>query len=146
MQYNKLYYLIGLSLLILATQPQAAVMQEGLWRGTLTPSDSGKRYNVHYRLRYETPDQLDSIKILMVNLDLYPTPKFTYKLKKIKIEDDAISFDIPSEYVIRSCELKLDNDIYKGKCTSDQAEPGEIVAKISMIPPEPEPESKPESE
>ena len=142
MHLNKLIHLICLCLLMLSTHTAATELAQGIWRGSLI-NNLGKRYEVQYRVSYATADEFDSIKIEMINLDLEPTPDYTYQLREIKLEDGSLSFEIPRKHDVRSCTLKKNNGEYVGECISDKAKEGE-TSQILMIAPEAE--TEPESE
>jgi hypothetical protein len=109
-----------------------AEITAGHWNGSLI-NNLDKRYDIKYIVSYEDADDLNSIQIKMVNLDLEPTPDYTYQLEAISFVDDVLTFKIPREHDVHLCELKFDDEEFVGKCSSNKAKGGE-VNQISMIP------------
>lgn len=131
--YNRLLY-IGILLFLTPVGAEGKELQEGEWKGTLTNA-LGKRYKIQYNIRYQGEDERDSFDIEMINLDLEPTPDYTYQLIDIELSDETLRFKIPREYDTRDCILiKQDDSKYSGECQSDKAKDGEF-SQISMSPP-----------
>lgn len=114
------------------TNAIADELMEGVWEGTFI-NTLDKRYKIKYNVRYKNEDDIKTLQIEMINLDLDPMPEYTYQLTDIEVETDKISFKIPDEHDIKECVLTLQEDgKYAGKCLSDKAIDGE-TSMITMI-------------
>lgn len=133
MNNNKMFISLAAILPFIAPVSAAQGLAEGIWKGSLTNA-LGKRYKIRYNVQYQEQDN-DSVSILMVNLDLEPTPDYTYQLTDIVLEEGELKFKIPRDHDTRICSLaKLDDQSYSGDCHSDMATEGE-TSQIIMIPP-----------
>ena len=106
----------------------------GVWQGSFTNA-LGKRYEIYYSIEYSQNEQ-NQPSITMINMDLEPTPDYTYLLTDILLQENNLSFKIPRVHDTRICNLtRQDDDSYSGQCQSDKAVEGE-TSLIIMLPPE----------
>lgn len=109
-------------------------LTEGIWEGSLTNAQ-GKRYKINYSVQYPEENRAE-VSIIMVNLDLEPTPDYTYQLTDILVNNKTLSFKIPRDHDTRICNLeKHEDESYSGDCQSDKATEDES-SQIVMIPPQ----------
>ncbi len=107
-------------------------LMEGVWHGTFV-NTLDKRYKIKYNVSYKDEDDIRTLHIEMINLDLEPMPEFTYQLTDIEVKAGEISFKIPQEHDIKECVLKNQEDgNYGGECLSNKAVDGE-TSQITMI-------------
>ena len=131
----------------------SAELPEGKWDGSYT-LHTGERLEVRYLVtipqdeepkdeksrdegskdQEPTHQQPQHYKIKMIILDA--EPEITYSLKKIKLNDNQLTFTMDSESEVSDCQLeKQDNKHYIGSCQSNLDPDGTMLADISMIPP-----------
>ena len=130
--YIPLIKMMSATALVVTTSGTGQSLTEGTWQGSLT-NPLGKRYDISYTIEYE--EETRPPVIVMVNMDLEPTPDFTYVLKDIELTEQGISFKIPRAHDTRICSLQKQQDLsYSGECQSDMATQGES-SQIVMTPP-----------
>jgi hypothetical protein len=104
-------------------------IQMGKWSGKLFDKMTNL-YNLAFFVKFDQ----EKLAITMINLDLDPTPDYTYKLKNINLKQDSLTFSIPDEYDKQDCLLEKEGDDFIGYCQSTDNESGE-KSKLTMVPP-----------
>ena len=124
---------LGLISYLFTNLSLAQSLAEGVWQGSLTNA-LGKRYTIIYNIEYHNESQVLP-DIVMINMDLEPTPDFTYVLQDIELNEQFLNFKIPRNHDNRICKLQKQQDqSYSGTCQSDMATQGE-TSEIMMSPP-----------
>jgi hypothetical protein len=115
-------------------------IQMGEWSGKLFD-----RMTNLYDLAFIVKFDQEELAITMINLDLNPTPEYTYELKNINLKQDSLSFSIHDDYDKQDCMLEKEGGDFIGYCQSTDNETGK-KSKLTMVPPPKQNESEePES-
>ncbi|WP_114325842.1 hypothetical protein [Candidatus Colwellia aromaticivorans] len=104
-------------------------IQMGEWSGKLFDRMTNL-YNLAFIVKFDQ----EELAITMINLDLDPTPEYTYKLKNINLKHDSLSFSIPDEYDKQDCMLEKEGNDFIGYCQSTDNESSK-KSKLTMVPP-----------
>ena len=128
------YSLIVGSLLVLNSSVHS---QESLiasdWQGVIVTTE-----NVHHEVAYKAEylkndDGFYRLKLILRYVNETPVSNYTYELKNVSVNEEALTFAIEKENELIKCELNYDNGGYSGKCLSSISAQGK-KSSITMKP------------